>query len=130
MVFWSSLHWKFCQKALYLVVRFFSQKSKIVIPYKIFKQKCFPRNSSSKGFAKFRIHVSGEFHLQKSCRGQVFDFTEDRFRLVVPLETFETFQNSHFVDSYSQLQSLNSEYLMLYCLWIILSTLVIKHIEL
>ena len=78
MVFWSPLHWRFCQKTLYLVVRLFSQKSKIVIPYKIFKWKYFLRNSCSKVFTKFRINVSGEFHLQRGCRGQVFNYAEEQ----------------------------------------------------
>ena len=49
-----------------------------MIPCEIFNQKRFPRNSCSKGFAKFRKNVSGGVHLQKSCRGQIFKFTEDR----------------------------------------------------
>ena len=44
---------------------------KTVLPYKILKQKRFPRNSYSKGFTRFEVNVSGAFCLQRSCRHQL-----------------------------------------------------------
>ena len=65
-----------------------------MIPRKIFEQKCFHRNRCSKGFARFRINVSGGVHLQKSCRKPVFNLTEDRLHLIVPLEILKIFRTT------------------------------------
>ena len=65
------------KKKLFLVIRMISKKSKTnllvktVIPCEILKQKRFPRNSCSKGSARFRINASGGVPLQKSCKSQV-----------------------------------------------------------
>ena len=65
---------------------------KTVIRWGILKLRRFPRNSCSKKFAKFRINVSSGVYLQKSFKSQVFNFTKDRIRLVVPLGILKIFR--------------------------------------
>ena len=77
------------------MIRLVSQKSKtyhICKNSEMFKQKRFL--SCSKGFARFGINVSGEVHLQKSCRSQVFNFTKDRLHRVVPLGIWKIFRTA------------------------------------
>ena len=65
---------------------------KTVIPWKILKQKHFPRNSCSKDFVRFQIYVTGGVHLQKSCKSQ--NFTKGRLSLAVPLGIFKIFRTT------------------------------------
>ena len=100
-VFWSHTSLKVSSKTLVLVMRLVPQKSKnnlllkTVIPSEILNQKCLPRNSCSKAFARFHVIVSGGVHLPKSCKNEVINFTENRLRLVVPLGILKIFKTAY-----------------------------------
>ena len=97
------------KNTLVLAIRLVSQKSKTnrlvkaVLPYQIIKQKFSPRNSCSKGFARFQINVNGGVHLQKSLKNQVLSFTKDRLRFVVPIGILKIFGTANYFHYYVML---------------------------
>ena len=93
-------HWNAYGKATFLKIRLVSQRNKTnllvnkVISWEVLKQKCFHRNSCSKGFSRVWVHVNSGVHLQKSCKSQIFNFTKDRLCLLVPMGIYKIFRTA------------------------------------